>query len=134
ALADRVATWPEAFGHAVAHHHNARRVARVTRLDASAAYDARAVRREIIRAHRVDLEPAEAPHRVDSRDVEADAPEALEWNRRRPRGVRDAGNCRRGGEQPLLELLGVRAVQLHAPHVELDERYGIDVVPEVLRL
>src|SRR6185503_8205590 len=38
-----------------------------------------------------------------------------------------------GGENAILQLLGMHAVELHAAHVEIDEHHRIDVVAEPRR-
>ena len=87
-------------------------------MNAAAANDARADRREVLRRHRVEVELAEPSHGVDACDEQLVAPLTPERNRGLQARVFDARNGLRRLQQTLAQRDRLRAVELHAAHVE----------------
>ena len=102
----------------------------VRRRDAAPAENARPNGGEIVRGDRAQVETAQPRDGVDSRDEEIHAPGGPEWNADLERRAPHVRRKLRALEQAAAQLHRARAVQLDAPHIEVDKKHRIDVVAE----
>ena len=129
-FADQILPRPDRVRHRLAHHDHQWRVLQVRRQDSAAAQNARPHRREVAWRDGVHVEPSQSRDGIDAGDEQTHAPRAPEWHAGLKGRVLDARRRECRLEQPLAELHLVRAVEIHAAHVEIDQKHRVDIVAE----